>query len=130
MSEKVLKEVAQEELSEIVELIDDTGRTLKFYHIYTMEYKKEWYAFFQPAEEMPEVEEDSVIIFRISGDEGNEVLLPVEDEELLDEIFDEFCNTMEEEDAAAEAMELEPEEFYCDGNCSNCDEECDEREID
>jgi len=130
MSEKVLKEVAQDELSEVVELVDDTGRTLKFYHIYTMQYKNEWYAFFQPAEDIPGTEEDSVIIFHISGDEGNEVLLPIEDEDLLDEIFDEFCTVMEEEEAADEAMELEPEEFYCDGNCSACEEECDERDAD
>ena len=41
MSEKVMKEVAQEELSDIVELVDDTGRTLKFYHIGTIDYKNE-----------------------------------------------------------------------------------------
>ena len=72
MSDKVLREVEQEELSDVVELVDDTGRTLKFYHIGTMEYKNEGFVFFQPAEEIEGTDEDDVIIFRIGGDEGNE----------------------------------------------------------
>ena len=126
MSDKVLKEVAQEELSDVVELVDDTGRTLKFYHIGTMDYKDEGYVFFQPAEEIEGTEEDDVIIFRIGGTEGNEVLLPVEDEALLDEVYEEFCRMMDEEDAA---YEDNGEDLYCDGNCASCAEEnCEERE--
>ena len=128
MSDKVLKENVQEELTDVVELVDDTGRTLKFYHIGTIDYKNECYVFFQPAEEIEGTEEDDVIIFRIAGDEGNEVLLPIEDEALLDEVYEEFCRVMEVEDAADEAASLEPEEFYCDGNCSACEEECDDRD--
>ena len=127
MSEKVMKEVAQEELSDIVELVDDTGRTLKFYHIGTIDYKNECYVFFQPAEAIEGTDEDDVIIFRIGGDEGNEVLLPVEDEALLDEVYEEFCRIMEDEEYADDAMALDGD-FYCDGNCAGCEEECDDRE--
>ncbi|MBO7377378.1 MAG: DUF1292 domain-containing protein [Clostridia bacterium] len=126
MSDKVLKEVAQEELSDVVELVDDTGRTLKFYHIGTMDYKDEGYVFFQPAEEIEGTEEDDVIIFRIGGTEGNEVLLPIEDEALLDEVYEEFCRMMDEDD---EALSVDDEALYCDGNCSSCGEEgCEDRE--
>ncbi len=129
MSDKVMREAPSEELSDVVELIDDTGRTLKFYHIGTMDYKEECYVFFQPAEEIPGTDEDDVIIFRIGGDEGNEVLLPVEDEALLDEVYEEFCRMMDEDEAADEAASLEPDEdFCCDGNCAACDAECDDRE--
>ena len=126
MAEKELREVEQEELSDVVELIDDTGRVLKFYHIGTMDYKEECYVFFQPAEEIEGTDEDDVIIFRIGGTEGNEVLLPIEDEALLDEIYEEFCRMMDE-DAADEAMDLEG--AFCDGNCASCEEEdCEDRE--
>ena len=128
MADKVLKEVEQEELTDIVELVDDTGRTLKFYHIGTIDYKNECYVFFQPAEEIEGTDEDDVIIFRIGGDEGHEVLLPVEDEALLDEVYEEFCRIMEEDEYAEDAAALEPDEFYCDGNCGACDEECEDRE--
>ena len=109
MSEKELREVEQEGLSDVVELIDDTGRTLKFYHIGTMDHKGECYVFFQPAEQIEDTDEDSVVIFRIGGTEGDEVLLPVEDEALLDEVYEEFCRVMDEEDAADEAFALEPD---------------------
>ena len=126
MAEK-LKEVEQEELSDVVELIDDTGRTLKFYHIGTMDHKGECYVFFQPAEEIEDTDEDSVVIFRIGESDGQEVLLPVEDEALLDEVYEEFCRMMEEDEAADEAFSLEGDDMFCDGNCASCGEECDDR---
>ena len=127
MSDKVLREAPQEELSDVVELVDDTGRTLRFYQIGAMDYKDEFYVFFQPAEEIPGTEEDDVIIFKSGDDNGNEVLLPIEDEALLEEVFEEFCRMMDEDEAAEDAAELEDDE-YCDGNCSACDEECEDRE--
>ena len=107
--------VNEEELSDIVELVDDTGRVLKFYHIATMDYKEGCYAFFQPAEEIEGAEEDEVIIFQISEDDkGDEVLLPVEDEALLDEVYEEFVKMMEEDE----------DEDGCDGHCEHCHEDC------
>lgn len=125
--DKALREVQPEgeELSDVVELVDDTGRTLKFYHLGTMDYKDVGYVFFQPAEKIEGTEEDDVIIFRIDGDEGDEVLLPVEDEALLEEVFEEFCRVMDEEDEAEGAEELDG----CDGDCAGCDiEDCDSRD--
>ena len=107
--------VEGEELS-VVELVDDGGRKMKFYHIGTMDYKEECFAFFQPAEEIEGVNEDEVVIFLISEDEnGKEVLLPIEDEKKLDAVYEEFCKAMEEED-----------ECCCGGDCECEDgEECD-----
>ncbi|MBQ5801555.1 MAG: hypothetical protein IIW27_00750, partial [Clostridia bacterium] len=58
----------EEELSDLVELVDETGRVLKFYHLATMDYKDECFAFFQAAEEIEGVEEDEVVIFEIKDD--------------------------------------------------------------
>lgn len=97
---------------DLVELVDDQGRVLKFFHVGSLEHKEKWYAFFMPAEEIEGTTEDEVVIFNISKDDkGEEVLLPVEDEALLEEVYEEFCRQMEEEAAAAEATELE-------GGCS------------
>lgn len=110
-----------DELSDVVELIDDTGRTLKFFHIGSMDHKGELYVFFQPAEPIEGTEEDDVIILKVGGEENNEVLLPIEDEALLEEVFEEFCRMMDEEDMADDAADLEG----CDGNCDDCDlDEC------
>lgn len=107
-----LREVKNdEEMSDIVELIDDEGKKLKFRHVGTIDYKDEWYCFFQPAEENANVSEDEVAIFKITGEEGDEVLSPIEDEKLLNEVFDEFCRIMEEEDD--------------DCDCDECHDGCD-----
>ena len=42
-------------------------------------------------------------------DEETADLLPVEDEKLLDEVFEEFCRVLEEDELAEEAMSLEPD---------------------
>ena len=69
----------------------------KCYHTGTIEYKGGWYAFFQTADE-EDGDEDEVTILQIVGEEGEEELVPVEDDALLDEVFDEFCRMMDEED--------------------------------
>ena len=120
MSEKEFTEVNPELSDEIVELVDDSGRTLKFYHLATMPYKDNWYVFFQPAEEIDGASEDEVVIFQIAdGEEGKDTLLPIEDEALLEEVYEEFCRVMEEEEAADEAMELEDCDCGEDG-CPVC----------
>ena len=60
----------------------------EFYHIGTMEFEGKNYAFFQPAETVEGADPDDVVIFEI--DEKNQVLLPIEDEEYLEKIFDKF----------------------------------------
>ena len=99
------------ENDDIVELTTDDGKKLKFYFVGTIEYKGKVYSAFEPAEQMEGIEDDDLIIFELSGDdEETAELLPVEDEALLDEVFEEFCRVLEEEELAEEAMELEPED--------------------
>ena len=96
---------------EPIELITDDGKKLKFYVVGTIEYKGKNYSAFEPAEQMEGIEDDDLIIFELAGDDEETCdLLPVEDEALLDEVFEEFCRILEEEELAEEAMELEPED--------------------
>lgn len=84
---------------DIVELTADDGRKLKFYFVGTIEYKGKNYSAFEPAEEIEGISEDDLIIFELSGDdEETAELLPIEDEKLLDEVFDEFCKALDEEE--------------------------------
>ena len=95
---------------EPVELTTEDGKKLKFYFVGTIEYKGKNYSAFEPAEQIDGIEEDDLIIFELSGDDEETAdLLPVEDEKLLDEVFEEFCRVLEEEEAADEAMSLEPD---------------------
>ena len=105
----------------VVELVDDAGKIHKCYHIGTIEYKGGWYAFFQPVDE-EDGEENEVTILQIVGEEGDEELVPVEDEKLLDEVFEEFCRVMEEDDDADEAASLDTDyEEGCGCGCKNHD---------
>ncbi len=96
---------------EPIELITDDGKKLKFYVVGTIEYKGKNYSAFEPAEQMEGIEDDDLVIFELAGDDEETCeLLPIEDEALLDEVFEEFCRVLEEDELAEEAMELEPEE--------------------
>lgn len=108
MSEKYHEKVNDGELSDTIELVGDNGEVFKFYHIGTIEYKDEWFVFFQPAEVLDGVDPDEIVIFKIGGDEGDEVLLPINDEELLNEVYEEFMR------------ELEDDGEGCDGVCEGC----------
>ncbi len=95
---------------EIVELTDESGKKMKFYHVGTIEFKNAYYAAFQPAEEIEGVDDDELIIFEVADGEGEESeLLPIEDQDLLDDVYEEFCRVLDEE-----------EECGCDDDC-DCD---------
>ena len=81
------KELENEELEEeeIIELIDDFGKIIKFKLLDVTEYKGEKYALLLAAEPDEEIAEDEVVIFRLN--ESGDTLEPIEDESLLEEVF-------------------------------------------
>lgn len=101
---------------EVIVLEDGDGNEVKFHHIATVDYKEEWYIFLQPVE-LGDMEEDETLIFRIDSDEdGNDIYVPLEDEETIDAVYNEYVKLVEEED---------------DCDCEDCDcEECDCEECD
>lgn len=105
MDNELENEVLDDEEERIVELEDENGNAEKYVHIGTIEYRGEWYCFFQKAEPETEEEEDEVVMFRL--DKENELLLPLEDEQLMDEVFAEFCHQYEEYEGSEDALELE-----------------------
>ena len=107
--EKMNEELMQDEEYEenILELEDDEGNVERYLHIGTIDYKGEWYCFFQKAEPETEEEEDEVVMFRLVGEGEDQQLLPLEDEQLMDEVFAEFCNQYEQYENSDEAMSLE-----------------------
>lgn len=89
------KDISDELNEEIIELVGDGGDVLKFTHIGTINYKDEKFVFFLP---LSEDETDEVVVFKIGESDGEEVLLPVDDEKLLQEVFEEFVKIYDEED--------------------------------
>ena len=84
---------------DIVELTTDDGKKLKFFFVGTIEYKGKNYSAFEPAEKIDGIEEEDLIIFELAGDDEETAdLLPIEDEKLLDEVFNEFCKALDDEE--------------------------------
>ncbi|MBR1867425.1 MAG: DUF1292 domain-containing protein [Clostridia bacterium] len=106
---------------EVVELYGDQGDLLKFYHVGTIEYKKGIYVFFQPSEPVEGVDPDELVIFTIGNENGEEVLLPVEDDDILDEVYDIFVSEQNADEEGVEAETEEEEPKGCNsGRCSRC----------
>lgn len=102
--EENLEEVYEDE-DRIVEVETEDGKTERLFHIATIEYKGNLYCVFQREEPQSEEEEDEVFIYAL--DEENELLLEIEDGQLLDEVFAEFCNQYEKMEGAEDAMKLD-----------------------
>ena len=79
-----------EEEEEIIELVDDEGKIIKFRLLDVTEYKGEKYTLLLAAEPNDEVADDEVVIFRFNEEE--QTLDPIEDENLLQEVFDFYQN--------------------------------------
>ena len=90
------KEFLNEEESELIELIDDDGKVIKFKLLDVTEYKGEKYTLLLAAEPNEEIAEDEVVIFRLN--ENEEILEPIEDEKLLEEIFEFYQSEIDEEE--------------------------------
>ncbi len=106
MKQEEMNEMLDEE-ERIIELEDEEGNAEKFLHIGTIEYRGEWYCFFQKAEPETEEEEDEVVMFRLEGPEDDKRLCTLDDEQLMDEVFAEFCHQYEDFEDADEAMQLD-----------------------
>lgn len=107
-----------DEENDIVELVDEDGNAVKFSHVATIDYQNEWYVFFTPAEEVEGVSSEEVVIFKLdSDDEGKDVFSPIEDEELLQKVYDEYLKVIDEDD---EEYDDEDEDDGCSSGCGSC----------
>ena len=92
------KNLTDEEIDEegIIELVDDEDNIIKFRLLDVCEYKGEKYALLLAAEPNDAVAEDEVAIFRYKEEE--QMLEPIEDEALLEEVFEFYQNEEDVED--------------------------------
>lgn len=91
-----------EEESNIIELVDDeTGETVPFEHLATLEYEGSYYIALMVLDEEHQEDDDEgeVVIMKIENDEdGNECYVCVDDEQLQQAVFEKFLELMDEED--------------------------------
>ena len=97
---------------ENVTLYDDNNEPVDFYEVACVEYKDDYYALLEPVEEMEGLEDGDVLIFKLEEQEdGTDLFVPVEDEALLNEVFDEYMKAVADHE--------------CDCGCEDCDGDCD-----
>lgn len=87
---KETEEQFEEENDGLIELVDEDGKVINFTLAGITEYKGEKYVMLLPAEPNDEIAEDEVAIFRYIEKDG--VLEAIEDEALLDEVFEFWQN--------------------------------------
>ncbi|MDR2091647.1 MAG: DUF1292 domain-containing protein [Clostridiales bacterium] len=95
---------------EVVTLYDaETQKEIDFEEICAIEHEGKWYVCLTPIEESDEIEEGSVIMMEAAEDaDGEETLLPVADEALLNTLFE----------------KLQEEIGECGDDCEECDCGC------
>ena len=91
------EDILEEEQGDLIELIDDEGRVINFRLLDVTEYKGEKYTLLLAAEPNDGIAEDEVVIFRLN--EAEETHEPIEDENLLQEVFDFYQQEADESDA-------------------------------
>lgn len=87
------------EQDNIIELIDDeSGETIRFQHLATLDYEGELYIALTE-EETPEEGECGVFFMQVTEEEdGRESYMQIEDEAVQQAVFEQFLRLMNEED--------------------------------
>ena len=85
-----------EEQNTLVTLIDEQGKEVEFDLVATFDYEKKRYAALIPIDEVENVSEDEIVILEIVKTPDGEVYRPIENDILLDEVFNEFLEILDE----------------------------------
>ena len=77
---------------EVITLYDDNNKPVEFYQVACVEYEDEFYALLQPVEPLEGLGEDEALVFKMveQEDGDSDLFVPVEDEELLNAVFNEY----------------------------------------
>ena len=85
-----------EEQNTIIELIDESGNTVKFDLVMTFDYEGKRYAALLPVDEVENVGDDEVVLLEVVKDKNGENFVSIENPILLDEVFNEFIELFDE----------------------------------
>ncbi len=93
----------------IVILKDEDGKDSRFYHIMTFDFEESFYVALTPETEVDGIVNGEVILLEIMEDEdGDDCYVPIEDEQRMDKVWDEFERLYyEDEDEEDEDKEEE-----------------------
>ena len=102
--------MSEEYGNDYIVLTDEDGNELELEHLDTVEYNGGTYMAFIPAE-MDLQESYELIIMKIEEENGEEILVTLDDEDELDEMFQIFSERLEDEFEDAGDDELQKEGY-------------------
>ena len=106
--------MSEEYGNDFITLTDEEGNEVELEHLDTLEYEGETYMAFVQANDTPEevLEEDSaeLIILKVEPEDGEDMLVTIDDDDLLDTIFNLFVERLEAEDEGGEDVDFSDDE--------------------
>ncbi len=101
MADYFKDQMTSTEEDDIIVLYNEaTDKDEEFYELATLDVDDKWYIVMKPVETLPDIAEDEVLIYEIIEDkEGNSNFAAIEDETVLQKVFDEFMAMLEEWEA-------------------------------
>lgn len=81
---------------------EDRDQDEDFYHLATLDVDDRWFVVLKPVEKLPDIEDDEVLIYEVVEGAEGDVFAAIEDEELLQKVFDEFMKEVDALDAEEE----------------------------
>lgn len=99
-AERAKVDLVPDDNEDIITLYDDNNNPVDFYQVACVEYEGEFYAILQPAEVIEGIADDEAVIFKLQEDPGDsdmDLFLPVDDEKVLEKVFEEFLKAVADE---------------------------------
>ncbi len=94
MDERIVAPAGEEQ--DEVTLLDENGKEIRFDHLMTFFHEGEKYIALLPLDDVENVDEDEVVLLHVVTKNGEDVYETIENEVLLDEVFDTFMELFEE----------------------------------
>lgn len=100
MTDYFKDQMGVEEDDDIIILYNEaTDKDEEYYELATLDVDNKWYIVMKPVEQLPDIADDEVLIYEIIEDkDGNSNFAPIEDEAVLEKVFNEFIAMLEEWD--------------------------------
>lgn len=88
----------QDELQNVVTLLGEKGEEVRFDHLMTFEHAGKHYIALMPMDETEGLEADEVVLLEVADKGGEDIYVSIENEALMEEVFDTFLAIMDEEE--------------------------------
>ncbi len=82
---------------DIISLTDEEGQEIELEHLDTLEYNENTYMAFIPADLSEDEDEVDFIILKVEEEDGEEILVSLEDEKEASEVYEEFMKRLSED---------------------------------